>query len=286
MRSYLRFIVSISPLFLLVVCSGCITNYYEKFYVGEGRVSENAAKPSALSSQKEKLPLSGPEQPLRLCYSLAREQSDIEAEFLDTIESGYEFLGSSQFVATHCPWSCVIDHAKKIGATLVVLREKFSDKELRTGVMVMPSTSYSQGTWNTYSSGVISSPQTGMYSFQGNTYGRYSGTTTSYNAIPYSYAVNVYNQSALFFKRCSFDKDFYGALINLPVFLPGDRESDSVELKVFAVLRNSQAWKDGVRRGDIIECINGIPIKQRGDVRRFSETGKPITQITIRAEKK
>lgn len=271
MRTYLQFIAAISLFLLFAFCSGCIKNHYEKFYTGE---EDSASKRSSSNT------------PVELRYSLANEESVAENEFLDIIESGYDFLGSSQFVATHCPWSCAIDHAKEIGATLVVLREVFSEKEVRTGVMVLPSTSYFQGSWDTYSSGYLYTPQNSTYSFRGNTYGNYSGTITTYNTVPYNYTVSVYDQSALFFKKRPIDENFYGALINIPVFLPGDKDSDPLELKVFAVLRDSQAWKDGIRRGDIVECINGIPIKQRGDIRRFSETGKPISLLTIRTEKK
>ncbi len=248
---------------LLFLFTGCITNHYSRNYVSAEILSGENHKQSKESRGRVVLRL-----------SVASTNEDAESEFKDFIEDGYVFLGSSAFSSGHCPWSCAIDQAEKVKADLVLLRENFLRTETRTGITFTPSTSYSysHGTINTFSSGPV----------------YYSGTTTTttMTAVPYLYNVDVFKQQAHFFEKRKPESSFYGALLNIPKFLPGDKDTDPVTVTVWAVLKNTRARKDGIRRGDVVESINGRVIKQRSDLRPFTENNTVITRITVKSEKK
>lgn len=223
---------------LFPLLTGCITNHY----------AQNYTSSEILSERKQTPPNENCEQVV-LRLSVASTDEDAEAEFKDFIEDGYVFIGSSVFSAPHCPWSCAIDQAKKIKANLVLLRKDFLRSETRTGITFVPSTSYSysNGSINTFSYGnVYSNNNTYSYSGTANTtYSRTTSTTTM-NAVPYSYDVDIFKQQAIFFKKKKPEKSFYGVLIDAPKFLPGDKASDPVKVTVWAVLKNSRAERERV----------------------------------------
>ncbi len=243
---------------LLFLFTGCITNHYSRNYVSAEILSGKNHKQSKESRGRVVLRL-----------SVAATNEDAESEFKDFIEDGYVFLGSSVFSGEHCPWSFAIDQAKKVKADLVLLRENF----MGVGVALVPS--YSSGTINAFS--------------YGNTHsGSYFGakTTSNTNAGSYSRKVDVFKRQALFFGRQTPASSFYGAFLDIPKYLPGDEDSAPVTVTVWAVLKDSRARKDGLRRGDVVESINGRVIKQWRDLRPFTENNTVITRITVKSEKK
>lgn len=252
----LKFLFSILCLSML---SGCVDNYYKEYYVEHisATASGTKIKPSDI----------------QLRFSTATA-SDVENEVWDVVEEGYECLGESRFVSVHCPWSCAVDHAMDIGATLILFRERFHKTKEIQSVAYVPSTSYS------YTSGNVSA-----YSWNGGSaYGTYSSNTqtTSYQPIAYSKSLDLYEQQALFFRKKHLSNDFYGVILKYPQFLPGDSMDDEVSVEVCAVLKNSIAAKNGIRRGDVVDSINGKKVRVRKDIQLLASGKERIESLEVK----
>lgn len=51
------------------------------------------------------------------------------------------------------------------------------------------------------------------------------------------------------------------------MFLPEDGDSDEIEVRIVAVVKGTLAEDAGLRRGMIVDKINGVPIRMKGDSR-------------------
>lgn len=255
MNCYFLFLLTAS---VFAIC-GCVSNHYEEYYV--------ANIPAGTERVKK--------EEVRLRFSSCEEE-DLEDEFVALIEDGYELVGESAFSAVHCPWVCAIDLAEDIGATLVVFREKFHRSKTVRGVTYAPSTSYS------YTSGTVS----GYSATGGYVSGNYSGYTrnTTLQAIPYVEEVDYYNQYGFFFRKRKMSKDFYGVIVAYPQFLPGDSDSDEIEVRIAAVVKGTLAEGAGLRRGMLVDRINGVPIRTKGDIKPFATGRENIVSLSERKE--
>lgn len=238
---------------------GCVSNYYEEYYVANTSVETNRVK----------------KEDICLRFSSCKEE-DLEEEFITLIEDGYELVGESAFSAVHCPWVCAIDLAEDIGATLVVFRENFHRSKVVQGVTYTPSTSYS------YTNGTVSGYST-TGSYVGGSYSGYTRSTTL-QAVPYAKEVDYYNQHGFFFRKRELNKDFYGVILAYPQFLPGDCDSDEIEVKIVAVVKGTRAEEAGLRRGMVVDRINGVPIRTKGDIKPFATGRESIVGISERKD--
>ena len=241
----------------LVLFAGCLTNYYNKFYVET--------------------------EPVKV--SIKAEPSDIilktvstEDEVIDIMEEGYASVGYSSFIAPYTPMSCAVDTALKHGAELVLLDIHFKEEKQYTSVMFLPSytTGYTYGHVNTtvYGGG-------GM----GTAHGTYSGTTTlmTMSAVPVNRTVEIFNHNAMFFRKIN-TLGSYGVLWSVPKRLPGEAIDAPITVKVQAVYRGTKAEKAGIKRGAIIKAINGKAIRTRQDIEPF-QNGAAITSMEVAYEK-
>ncbi|MBE6401412.1 MAG: hypothetical protein E7037_05220 [Verrucomicrobia bacterium] len=252
-------------LFLLVTIAfaicGCVSNYYEEYYVANASAGTEYEKVDDVS----------------LRFSSSPDE-DFEEELFALIEDGYELVGESAFSAVHCPWVCAIEQAKDVGATLVVFREKFHRSKVVKRTAYVSSTTYS------YTSGTVS----GYSSTGGYVSGTYSGHTgnTTLHAVPYSQEADYYNQYGFFFRKRKFDGNFYGVILAFPQFLPGDSDSDEITVHIAAVVKGTRAREDGLSRGEIVDKINGIPIRTKKDIKPFAAGRENIVSVSVRKEQK
>ena len=243
--------------FVVCALSGCATNNYEEFFVSRNRQYFNA------------LPTFKAEDPvkLRLCVK--------EEDVVDAMEDGYVPVGSSSFHAPYSSMAYAVDTAKAHGAQLVFFDFKFKEKEERTSVIFLPSTStsYSHGTVN---ASVYSGGRTAFGT------GTYSGstTTTTMNAVPVNYKVDIYTHNALFLRRIN-PKDFYGLIPFIPRKLPMEKPLAIIPVTVLAVVHGSQAEKDGIVKGQRIKSINGSPLSNRASVEPFSRSITSIKKVEV-----
>ncbi len=240
-----------SPLLLLVLSlslaalCGCLNNYYKEFYV-------STQPPDMVFADQQ-----GADVKLKIATS--------PDDVIDLMEEGYSLIGQTSFYAPYTSFSCAVDTARKHHASLVLLDVKFKDTKEYNSVTYVPSYSTS------HTSGHI---------YTGYRTGSYSGTTTTttLNAVPVQYSVDFYNHNALFFRKIDLTH-CYGAVFNIPQRLPDEDLETPVTLTLIAIIRHSQAERDGLKRGQRITAINGIHIHQRKDLLPFERNEITITKI-------
>ena len=179
----LRFVVA------LPIC-GCLTNYYEQYYVDTVGQMQTAPAPDVQSVE----------------LKIATTEEDV----LNLIEDGYASIGYSSFTGPYTPMSLAVDTAEKHGASLALLDIRYKQTKQYTSVMFLPSYSSS------YSHGTVST----SYG-----YGSYSGTTTTttLNAVPVQREVEIYSHDAMFFRKIE-TSGLYGGKLFVPKRF-ADRES-------------------------------------------------------------
>lgn len=134
--------------------------------------------------------------------------------------------------------------------------------------MYLPSTS------TTYTSGNVSA--NGIS-------GTYSGSSTTYtlNAVPVQRSRDIYSHDAMFFKKIDTSK-LYGVSWFVPKRLPTEAVDAPIQVRILAVLKGSQAERDGIKRGQIVKAINGVAINTRKDMAPFLDTSVVITKVEVK----
>lgn len=238
---------------------GCLTNYYEQYYV------DTEGQQKTIYSKDSK--------------SVELKIATTEEEVLDLIEDGYASIGYSSFTGPYTPMSLAVDTAKKHGATLALLDIKYKTTKQYTSVMFLPSysTSYSQGTVSAAAFGSSGS----MYG-----YGSYSGTTTTttVNAVPVQREMQIYSHDAMFFREIDVS-GLYGIKLFVPKRLPTEEANSSIQVRVMAVFRGTQADRDGIKRGQIVKSINGKKILTRKDILPYEKNIGLIKSVEVEDEK-
>ena len=240
----LRFVVA------LPIC-GCLTNYYEQYYVDTVGQVKTAPAPGVQSVE----------------LKIATTEEDV----LNLIEDGYASIGYSSFTGPYTPMSLAVDTAEKHGASLALLDIRYKQTKQYTSVMFLPSYSSS------YSHGTVST----SYG-----YGSYSGTTTTttLNAVPVQREVEIYSHDAMFFRKID-TSGLYGVMLFVPKRLPTEKADEPIQVRVMAVFRGTQAERDGIRRGQIVKAVNGKAIRTRRDVAAFVNAPELITNVEVADEK-
>ena len=235
---------------MLPIC-GCLTNYYEQYYVdteGWGKVT-----PSSSDQSIE----------LRIATT--------EEDVLSLIEDGYVPIGHSSFTGPYTPMSLAVDTAEKHGASLALLDIRYKQTKQYTSVMFLPSYSSS------YSHGTVSTSH-GHGSYSGTT------TTTTLNAVPVQREVEIYSHDAMFFRKID-TSGLYGVKLFVPKRLPTEKADEQIQVRVMAVFHGTQAERDGIRRGQIIKSVNGKTIRTRRDVATFANAPELIMSVEVEDEK-
>ena len=89
--------------------------------------------------------------------------------------------------------------------------------------------------------------------------------TVKMNAASVQQDVDLFDHDAMFFKKID-TSDLYGVYWDIPKRLPTETAESPITVRILAVLHGSQAEKDGIRRGQIVKAINGVPIRTRADI--------------------
>lgn len=222
--------------------SGCFVNHYEKNYIPHE---------SGLAQQFPK-----------------SHRGDVELAVVTTesgvmqcIEAGYIPLGTASFSEMHCPWYLAIDQAEDVGADLVLLEERYSHTVKRPSVIFLPSyhTTYVSSTWGARSRTVV---------------------TTSVSAQIAEIPEEIFQQDALFMRKIGSDS-FYGAFLDVPQRLPDEPIDKHITVSVFAVVKGSLAAKAGLKRGQRVVGINGVPITTYKSIEPFLKDLKSIRMVEV-----
>ena len=246
-------------IFIIVMASlfnGCLTNYYDKYYV---------------DTQSDKIIES-----IHGNAPVEIRTATTEDDVLDLMEGGYVSIGHSSFIAPYTPLSLAVDTAEEKGAALVLADIRYKNTEQYTSVMYLPSTSttYTHGhvRANAWRSGGGHAHVNGTY------YG--SSTTHTLNAVPVQRSRDIYSHDAMFFKKIDTTK-LYGVNWFVPKRLPTEAADAPIQVRVLAVLRGSQAEKDGIKRGQIVKALNGVTINNRKDMAPFLDASAMITKMEV-----
>lgn len=231
---------------ILIALTGCMTNYYEEYYVSRDNSYFDAL--AAITQPNE---------------SVVLKIATLEEDVINIIEEGYLPIGASSFLSDYNGMTCAVDTAEKHGAQLILFDIKFEETLNYTSVLFLPSmsTSYTYGT-------------IGNRPYSGTT------TTTTMNAVPVQSSVDIYSHNALFFKKVD-PKAFYGIVPFIPKRLPTESANAIVPVTILGVLHGSQAEADGFKRGQKITAINGTTISNRKSIAPFSNSITTIKSVEV-----
>jgi len=215
-------------LFCSFFLSGCLaTNPYKEFF----HTVSYPYSPSHLVLLKKG------EEPVVI------KTDDIDENTLVAQSKSYVGLGYSSFNGPLGNRADLIQQAKDIGATHILLQEKHLSTQTHASAIAVPTieTTNHSGSVDGY---------------------RYSGTstTTGTNYIPYSYTVTRYLQDAAYFVK-STKKSRIGVLVRDLTSRETREYERNTGAVVGVVLEDSPAFNANVLRGDLIIEIDGIPVK-------------------------
>ena len=187
---------------------------------------------------------------------------------LDEWESkGYCITGTSSFYALWTPRTFAVDCARKYGASVILVFYETGGTEHKSMIVNMPTTS------TTYHNGCVSTPN-GMVT--------YSGRSTTESSVPIAinYDEQYYYQYAYFLaKRKNINS--FGAFFKFPENIPGNTDQ---QLRIAAVITGSPAFKQGIRKGNVVKKINGCSIQNTLDAKDFINGAKEINSIEVSHE--
>ena len=244
-------IITIASLF-----EGCLTNHYDKFYV-------DTQGDKVIESIHGNAPVE---------IRTATTEDDV----LSLIEDGYVSIGYSSFTAPYTPLSLAVDTAEEKGVALVLADIRYKNTEQYTSVMFLPSTS------TTYTHGHMSANAWSSGGGYAHVNGTYSGSSTTHtlNAVPVQRSRDIYSHDAMFFKKIDTSK-LYGVSWFVPKRLPTEAVDAPIQVRILAVLKGSQAERDGIKRGQIVKAINGVAINNRKDMAPFLDASTVITKVEV-----
>ena len=198
-----------------------------------------------------------------------------EENVLDLMEDGYVSVGYSSFDGPYAPLSLAVDTAENHGAALALLDIRFKETQQSASVLFLPSflTAYSLRSFNATALG----PSAAVQSL-----GTCSGMTaaTVVNAVSTQRNKDIYSHDAMFFKKIDTSRS-YGVSLFAPKRLPSEKADAPVRVCVMAVFRGSWAESEGVRRGQVVTAVNGVPIRTRKSAEPFLDNPESIKRVEV-----
>lgn len=219
---------------ILLTLSSCV-NPYTKYYV------DMVGGEDVTQSKYVILPTGEPE--------IKRGSSDQKNDVTRMKEQGFVLLGYSSFNSAETSDSMLIEQAKKVHATVVVVSTAYTETRKGAVPITTPNntTTYTNTYGNVYGSG-------GYASYTGSGYSTTYGTKTTY--IPYS--VNRYDYNATYWIKGK--QRIFGAFLNdVPSELKSEMGTNKGKL-VEVVVIGSPAYKADIINGDVLLSIGGVDI--------------------------
>ncbi len=242
MNQYLK-LISLSAVALLIVLTGCATNWYAKSY-------QDYRPPSELVK-------SLPEGANPLIIHVEYDRGAREEAAKDLLRKNFIVIGESAFYAADATDEQLKNHARNIGAEAVLHSSKFS--ETKSGVVGVPQ--YNPG-------------QSYRSSFSGYSGGRHfygSGTTTtpgSFSTQYVPYSVDLHEYSVLYFAKSETKRRFG---FNFRDLNPKEKLSleSNVGVAIDVVLNGSPAYEANLLEGDIITAIAGRKVTDAQSMKKL-----------------
>lgn len=220
----------------LLMITGCVSGY-QKFYESYVEVSE---LPSPEILEK------GEEPGIFGTDNFAR---DIEM----LAPKHFVVIGQSSFNGEFEDQNKVIAQAKRVGATIVLVKSEYTNTQTTTSSLFLPDnkTTYHSGTANAYSS-------------TGSAYGTYSGTSTTYGtkAVPFTTHQRRYDQNAVFLLKINPKMRFGLQFDNLTPQIRREIERNTGAV-IKVVYEDMPAFYANLLSGDILLAVEGSEVKNR-----------------------
>lgn len=218
---------------ILITLVGCINNPYRENYQSWNIYEE---KPFVEEKDIKIVKLD----------NLLEEKENVNDFIEKFYKEGYGGLGFSTFREENLDEYDIKKFAKEIGADLVIYSQTYLGERSYQDVISMPVFS------STSSNGSFYNYNLGSTYYSGNSY------TTSTQYIPITRKMYLYQYESAFFKKLTEEEIGYG-VITFDIEDVKERfkinGNISEGIVVVAVVRGSQAYKDGFLRGDIIRKI-------------------------------
>lgn len=208
------------------ILSACASNGYKDFYTQYFDVT----------NESRAIPLKEGEEPtVYKTDNMRRDIKKIRAK-------NYAVVGFSSFNGEYD--GGYVDQAKRVGATVILIKEKYTETLSSTGTLLIPTSSTTQ------SSGTGTIGTTNMI---------YNGTstTTGLGAIPYTKHQRRYDQEAFFFVKSNVKPRFGIMNIDLTPEIK-KRLSRNTGLLVDFVYDDTPAFYAEVLEGDVITHVDGV----------------------------
>ena len=222
--------------------TGCAGNPYSTFY---------KPIPESPFAFAHRLPPSKP-------ISVSSGSGNAVNDFNTMNENGYSLIGVSSFVGPINNGTGALEQAKKVGAEIVIINQKYRNTNTGAMPIVTPTTatSFNNGSVTAYGAGG------GMVN------GFYNGTSTTYGSettyIPYS--IERYEHTALFFVPLT--RQGLGITFkDIPTELKSSIGTNK-GVFVVAVRKESPAFNADILAGDVVTKVNG---KSVYDIGKFHE---------------
>jgi serine protease Do len=250
---------------LLIVCcvlSGCATNGYKDFYVSGIDLATEVGERKDLTIE-----VLQPNQEPQII-----ETNDLNSEYQNYTTKRYIIIGHSSFNGEYEDKQNVIKQAKRVGATLVLVKSEYTNTQTSTTALQLPNTQTNYHSGSVYGGGGVAN---------------YSGTTTTSGttAIPITTHQRRYDQEAWFLVKASYiippKIDFYPRDLSVEERIEIERNTGVV---VATIYEDTPMFYANVLRGDIIIAVNGVQVKNSAQWGQLSDgiTGKSTTLTILR----
>jgi len=219
---------------LVVMLSGCTMNPYGQFYRDYTGGIGVVGNPELIAPEKE---------------PVVQQGTDVRKDGVELMRNGYVLIGESSFNATSVADSDAKDHARRVGAEIVLVYSQFTDTVSGSMPLTLPDTktSTTYGFASAYGSA-------GYANAYGSSHTTTYGTKTTY--IPYN--VRRYDYLATFWAR-SKPRSFGVCFGDL-----SDEQRLQIQsnkgVSIFVVVKGSPAFQSDILEGDIIRRINETDI--------------------------
>ena len=223
------------------VLSGCARNGYYSSYQESAYQLPRINRPTTTHVKNN--------APIRLV--------ETEEEYCSILEEGYLPLGQSHLVGRHMPWFKILQVSVAKGGDLVVVNEIY--RPIHRDESVIPMSNLRRRM--TYPKGTV-----------------FPDPINQVRDVPRNLS-KKYSQTAVVLKKVN-PADMYGIILGLP---PLDSEENkrrhAGDVWVLAVMKGSQAERDGIQRGDKVTEINGMPLVTANDVNIYLNWPQGIREI-------
>ena len=193
--------------------------------------------------------------------------SNLERDVPDVESNHYIVIGISSFNGPQSSIAGVEEVCRKTGATFALVFSRYTDTRNVQGTIAVPNS-----TTTTISGSVYSSGGSGWYQGSATSHG------TSY--LPYSYNVDRYDQTAVYFVKAA-RKLRFGASWNDLNTQQRQQIGRNAGVFVRVVYKETPAFSANLMPGDVIVSVNAVEIRDVAHLRSVLDAVASGTEVDV-----